>query len=437
MLIRIAQECTAIYEAHRERPGFEDRRLAHLAKQLDQRARETFILCHTGFIEQTIARHVHQFDAESPEHALQVLRQAAWTGLDHGIDRYDFDHEAKPLTYMRNWIRAEISETTKREGRLVGLKSAHDLGKRLQALSKQIENEGRPVTIAELAERSGESVERVAEVLPYATGSVVRLDAPVPGYESEETIGALTVDERQDAERSVLDEDTRAKVREAVADIGSPLHRRVIELFYGLADNETVEQKDLFDGVYRDSRNRAFSAEPSVIADRKARGEQVTQRSQKELNKLYRQGKLSFEPGTPEAHELARISSENYDPGQRFERLITYKTGMPPTSGTIQEAKRQAEEKMRSHPALAELAPRYRGENELENSEEARRQVRQALLRLKAISADDESKLKAGRAPSGGKSPLRELAEEHALVDPQSGRLNLAVITPLLGSEAL
>jgi DNA-directed RNA polymerase specialized sigma subunit len=383
-------------------------------------------LCHQGFIEQTVQRHVHQFDGESPEEALQVLRQEAWAGINHGIDRYDFDYPAKPLTYIRSWMWAMISAATEREGRLIRLKSkAHDFGKKVQATAKKIQNEGHQVTIAEIADRLQEKPERIAEVLPYVNNIPVRLDAPIStGNEGEDTIGSVTVDPHQQVEDPIMDQDSHKRVRRAVDSIESPFRRKVIELFYGLADNEHVEQKDLFDGVYRDNKGRAFSAEPSVISDRKKRGEKVTKRSQKELNRLFYDGKLSFEPGTPEAAELARINQDDFNPDAPFEKMITRKTGIPPTSGTIQEAKRKAEEEMRSSPILSGLAPRYRGENELEASEVARDQVRQALLRLKAIETKDLAKYRATRGTQGQKSELRKLAEQHSLVDPQNGRLD-------------
>lgn len=440
-LIRAAQDAKRIIEETEGQATPQARALNAFARQVNDRARELFILCHTGFIEQTISRQVHQLRAEDAQHAREVLRQEAWRGLNKGIDRYDFSEKANPLTYTKNWMRAEISDAIEREGGEAGVRlksKSNNLGKKVEALAKEIENEGRQVTIAELAERLKASPDRIAEVLPHAHGHAVRLDAPVKTDDgASSTMGSLIIDPSQQVEEPVLDADVRERVRQAVADIERPFHRRVLELYYGLSDGTTVEQKDLFDGVYRDKRGRAYSAESSVIADRQRRGEKVIKKSQRELNELYKAGKLSFEPGTAEAHELARVQMPDYDPNAPFEKALTIETGIPPTSGTIQEAKRIAEEEMRSNPILSGIQPRYRGDDELENSETAREQVRNALRRKGVIDADEERKLMAGRAQSGGKSKLRLLAEEHGLVDKTSGRLRLANIAPYLDSSSL
>lgn len=430
LLIKAVQDCAAMIETLEDNGGprneAEQRRL-EMARRLDAKAREIFILCHTGFVEQHISRYTGQFDADSGEGALERLRGAAWIGLSTAMDRYDFNRPAKPLTYAANWIRAEIAHLTEHEGRSIRLKSkANHLAKRVESQAKRIENEGRQVTIAELADRLKESPERIADVMPFARRSMVRLDAPVSSDGAETSVGALIIDDEQRVVEPILEADAAERVREAVATIPAPLQRRVLELYYGLAENEVVEQKDLFDGVYRDSRGRAYSAEASVIHDRKARGEKITKKSQRELNEKFKNGKLIFEPGTPEAHELSRAALGEIDRAARFEKAITRETGVPPTSGTIQEAKRQGEEFLRKSPLLSGLAPTYRGVNELENSETAREQVRQALLRIGAIDEAKVERLKSTRSASGGKSELRILAEKHGLVDPESGRREMS-----------
>lgn len=434
LLIKAVQDCARIREELAGSDDLEDQRKVERAKRIEAKARELFILCHTGFVEKHIAPYVTQFDADRGESALDRLRSAAWQGLSTAMDRYDFNRPAKPLTYARNWVRAEISHITAHEGRAVRMKSkAHDLAKKVEALCKKIENEGRQPTIAEIADKTGESQERIAEVMPFARRNMVRLDAPVSSDDSDpKSVGAMIIDESQQVEEPIVDADVRQRVHEAVAAIPSPLHRRVLELFYGLADNETVQQKDLFDGVYRDAEGNAYSAEPSVIADRKKRGETVIKRSQRELNEKFKEGELVFEPGTPEAHELARAAKGTLDLEAEFEKVITAETGIPPTSGTIQEAKRKAEEMLRQSPLLAEIAPIYRGRDELENSETARDQVRKALLAMGVVDRKSLDRLMSSRSASGGKSALRRLAEKHGLVDPESGKRVTAKIAELL-----
>lgn len=438
-LVKAAQDARRIMAQTKGQSGRQAQALHEYAKRINDRACAIFFLCHAGFIEKQIRRQTHLLRGEDTDHALEVLRQAAWKALDEkGIPRYTPDAGANPLTYMKNWIRAEIGEVVEAEGGEGGVRlksKAHDFGKKVESEAKNIENEGRQVTIAELADRLDADPERVAEVLPFAVGHMSRLDAPVKTDDGGSTsMGTLILDPSQQVEAPVMDADMHERVRQAVSEIKSPLQRRIIELFH--LEPEAREQKDLFDGVYRDARGRAYSAEPSVIADRRRRGIKVEKRSQRELNRLFATGELTFEPGTPEAHELSRIAMEDYDPTAKFDAFITKETGVPPTSGTVQEAKRIAEEAMRKNPILSGLAPRYRGENEIEHSEAAREEVRRALRRRGSITAAEEANLMAGRAAGGGKSKLRQLAEDNDLVDRTSGRLKLANISPLLDEES-
>jgi DNA-directed RNA polymerase specialized sigma subunit len=423
------------------------RALLHDAQSLNQAAREPFLLCHTGFVNQMIGRYVHQFDGEPTEDARLILKQAARVGLNKGIDKYDPSVPAKPLTYCKNWIRAEISAVTESEGRLIRLKSkAHDLGKRVQATAKDIKSEGRQPTVDEIATQLNEPTDKVAEVLDYVTQHTVRFDAPVSSQgEGETTVGALTADNHQDIESPAFDADMHQAIRAAVSEIDSAYQRRIIELCYGLVENETAEQKDLFDGVYRDGNGQAYSAEQSVITERGKHNETVEKRSQKDLNDRFSKGLLVFEPGTAEAHELARLQKsehydpESYDPDAPFATVITRETGVPPTSGTVQEAKKKAEKLMRSHASLQGLRPRYRGINELENSHAARQEVRLALVKLGAVSWSDAAKLRAGKDTQQGlgtKGPLRLLAEQYQLVDHDSGRMKLDRLFELLDAPA-
>lgn len=420
----------------------DQRMLLRQALQLGENAREPFILCHTGYVNQYISRHVHQFDGESVEDAKTILRQAARVGLSKGMDKYDFTVQAKPLTYCKNWMRAEISAVTETEGRAIRLKSkAHDLGKNVQAAAKNLREKNKPVSVEAIAQILNEPVEKVREVFDYVTQHVVRLDAPVSqSGEGETTVGAITAASQADKATPIADKAIKEAVKAAVASIDSPYHKRVVELCYGLTDSDHAEQKDLFDGVYRAKDGKAYSAESSVIKERAKRGERVEKRSQKELNQMFSTGAVAFEPGTPEAHELARLQSsetykaDSFDPNAPFDSQITKLTGVPPTSGTIQEAKKRGERMMFNHPALSGLRPRYRGDNEIENSHQARMEIRNALVHLGVVSASQASKLKAGKETQKGlgeKGLLRMLGEKYGLIEADTGRLNLSLLAKI------
>ena len=399
-------------------------RLKARAERVDEDARSMFILCHRGFVERLISKHVQRFDSESPETARDILHQACDIALHRTIDRYDFDNPANPLTYATRVMQDELKREAE-AGRRVRLKSkANLLGDKIERMAKEIENEGRQVSVAELADRLDETPERIAEILPHARRHTVRLDAPAQAAEATTTIGALIEDPLQAIEDPIVEEDTRQRLYSAMGDL-TPFERKAVEVAFGLGDNETVEQKDLFDGVYLDDQGRAYSAKASVVSERAKRGEQVIKKAQRELNDLCKQGDLSFQPGNPEAHALARAAKGEIGDGERTDRLLTYETGIPPTSGKVQDALKRGLDKLSRHQNLQGLEARYRGQDELENSETARKIVRSKLSELGAVSADQLASLRSTRSPSGGKSKLRVLAEKHGLVDPDTGRLTI------------
>ena len=431
-MIKAAQDAGKVIQELEGREDPEARRLRHEAERLRADARELFVLCNFGALTKTVRSQVGQLDSEHGADAVDMLRQEGFIEvMAKAIDNYDFSRPVKPLTYAQNWIRAAISRATE-EGRLVRLKSkAHRLGQRVEQEIKRIQDaEGREPTVAELAQALDTSEEKVREVLPFAEGRFVRLDKVAHTDEGDgATVGSFIVDADQEIEESVIDATMAEQVRKAVEDLKSPLHRRVLQMIYGLDGGEQVQQRMMFDGVYRDEEGNAYSAETAIIKDRAARGEKVIKASQRELNRRFAAGELKFEPGTPEAHELARIAAGNYDPKAAFERMITRETGIPLTSGTVQDALEQAHKALRSSPRLRGLAMRYRGDNELENSLQAREQVLGYLCAKGVIDEKEAEELNRIRTASGSKSKLRLLAEEHGLVDPESGRINLSMLT--------
>lgn len=436
MLIRIAQSCSEmIEEADDSTP--EGQALIHQAQRVGGEARELFITIHSGFMRQFCSRYQHQLEGESGNDAVDTLMQYARIGMNKAIDRYKFDQGANPLTYSRQWIRAEVGEGIAQEGRSIRLKAkAHDLGKKVQAAAKDIKDDGRQPTAAEIAQKLKEPVSKVLDVMPYVTNPMVRLDAPVAS-DGDDSLGSIIPDDRLDIESPIEDSDASAQVHEAVKSIKSPLRRRVIELYYGLANNEAVEQKDLFDGTYCDPKTKKlYSAEPSVIRDRAKRGVTVERKPQSELNRLFEDGKLEWQAGTPESLELALVAMPGYDPDNEIKGAITHLTGVPPTSGSIQEAKKRAEWEMAENPRLRELKPRYRGQDELENSLQSRKEVRQALVKMGKLTPSQAERTKVGKGNASKKGELRLLAEKHGLVDIATGRVDRERLEEIIGDQA-
>lgn len=393
------------------------------------RARDLLLLTNAGFIEDEIRRHAARgLEAE-------VLRQECREALAFAIDRFDFKFESSFLTYAANRMRGAVSGAIRNDSRLVRLKSrTSEIADRVQRTIKLLEAENKAPTLQAIADRlPDDSPQRIAEVLPWVTTSLVRLDAHVDSADgsSMSYSGAIS-DPNVHVEESTLDAIQSEDVRRAISELKSPLERRVIELYWNLdQDTVEVEQRDLFDGVYRDRRGRAYSAELSIIRDRAERGETVSKRSQVELNEGLRSGKLTFEPRTPEARELYELQQE-----------LAKMTGAPAvalTAATIQETLGRAYSKMAPHLSTLRDTLLYRGDNALENSEHAQALIRRELKRIVSdaggavevpeigrITPGAVDRLKPGR-PSrsrvSSKAELRKAAEHFGLIDPSNGRI--------------
>jgi len=458
-LIEIAQETKRLAE---ENP---DSALAERAKAIGDRAREIFIFSHTGYVMQYIRKHVGAFESESNEDALLVLRQEAYLGLNEAMDRFRLHYtdedgsekatehspleeaavtavdnikhkQANPLTFAVGRIRHRVSEA-KETGPLITAKSrAFDERQKVQAAARRIESSGHPVTLAQIVEDTGVPQERAAQLL-RSLAPKARFDAPssVGGDSDGEgtSLASVIPDSSINIESAAVSDAEREIVRSAAEQL-NPFQRRVIEAHFNLTDGEDVEQKDLYDGVYRDPvTNAAFSSEGTVISDRARRGEEVTKASQKELNQRFREGQLVFEAGTPESFELALLKKASQvedlpEPTreERLGRVITRTTGIPMTSGQIQDAKDQALYDLSQLPELQALRPRYRGNSELENSLQARQLVRRALTMVEAVSPKEAQNIKAGRAAKDGshkRGELGQIALERGWLDEKTGRV--------------
>lgn len=420
-LIQSIRVCDQIVSDFSESPSLDEKRIAIRAQRLAEQGREMFILCHRGYVDKLIAKHTLRFDSESPERAAEVLHQACNIALHRAIDRFDFEGGANPLTYATRVMLDEIKKEAE-YGRRVRLKSkANALGDKIESLSKQIENEGRTVTVAELAEKLEERPERIAEILPHARRQTVSLDSSVDSEGEGDSLSDIIEDTSTNTGDRAEMSDRAEKLRLALKELPA-FERRVLEIAFDIGDGRLVEQKDLFDGVYRDPSGKLYSPKKSIIRDRAKHGEKVELRGQRELNRLYEAGDLVYIPGNPEAHSLARAGFGE-DSTAPTKREIDKDTGVPPTSGVVQEAIRKGMKQLRSNPLLQGMGLRYRGPDELENSEIAREIARQKLLEMNVIEDSDLQDFQAGKSMSGSKSRLRVLAEEHGIIDPETGQL--------------
>lgn len=384
-----------------------------------QRGRELMLLAHDRFKHDYASKH------EGRGAPMASLLQACDIGMNKAIDKYDHDKGAGFLHYSTQWMHAEINDVIEHESGQVRFKSKSTLHhSRVEQVLKDFDNQGRRPSLAEVTDALNRQYpnarytpEKVAEVYDWASTQMMSFDAPVDATDGGANLASVIADAASMTEEGALSDAQRDAVRKALNAITRPSDRLIMELYWGLGGREEVEQKHMFDGVYRDSDGNAFTGEDSVVNDRASVGETVQKVSQKELDSMFESGAITFDPGTPEAREL-------------FEAF-----GTPPTSGNIQYALNRARKEMQSELSWMRDDFRYRGDNELENSDMAQEEVRRALVALdaktpegKRITAAEARKLKVSRPGRDGqvrnKGPLRVMAEQYGLVDDR-GRVRL------------
>jgi len=412
-----------------------------LAQRLNSDARELIILCHYGHVEQEVQRRHYQLRSEANEQeAKEVLRQEAWAGINQSIDSYDPEMGASPLTYISTGaMRARMSRAIEREAGEAGVRLKADktpLSQRINRAANSLEMRGERVSAetiaAELKLSSRAEIETIAKLLPWSHGQIGRLDAPLQGNPEDDsgaTLGDQINDEAPGFEEQVSSNEQAARLRRAIEDIDSAFRRTVLKIHYGI-DREPASKRDQFDGVYVDKQGKEYATNNEIINERCRAGIKVSKLAQSDLNAGFASGKLGFRPGTPESRELALLGR-----GRKFDRKASYQPvlyrdqALPPTPGSLAEARRRAEIELRKNVRLEAIAPdSYLGPEQLENSESAREQVRGELVKIGALPADVPRKYFSANGVA--KTALRQLAEEHLLVDVETGRLNSARLAP-------
>lgn len=472
-------------------PG-DQRRLVRIAnsytgmgrESIRERAVDLLILTNTGIVEKLVRKHgARGLEAD-------VLRQECRLAIYKTIPLYDSENGASFLAFAEYRMRGAISDAIRSNSRLVRLRSrASEIADRIQraiklwdasattaqfqdafpklrqtpqepdesdeayslrcsALSAKLEEidgllrANKKYTLQIIADITGDKIERIKQIEPWVTSSYIRLDAPIATRDGEIEVASAIADTNANVEREVLDGITSMVLIEALGSL-SPYERTLIEYYYGIGKDVTgnpVQQKDLYDGVYKDSTGQEYSAEQSVIADRRAliegrrggvgatgnpneRAKEIRTALQRELNERYSRGELVFIPNSHEARKLFELS------------------GVPPTSATIQEGLNKIYTKIAPKLEVFHEDTLSRGNNALEYSETACEAVREELKRQARankgslptpgygtgkVALEEIEKLKPGKPAKNGigrKGALRRVAEAAGCIDIETGKL--------------
>ncbi len=227
----------------------QERTLAGLAKQGDLEAKQKMIEHNLRLVVKIARRYVYA------NMAFLDLIEEGNLGLMHALDKFDPDRGFRFSTYATWWIKQSIERAIMNQSRTIRLpihivKRINAIRREMRKLDGEIDPEGRKME--QVANKLSMTIEQVWSALHH-NELLLSLDAPLE-IDGTLSIGESIPDKPELGPDTILEEAEIQKLLGAWVYALSPKERSVIEMRYGLNDQEamTLEQISQLLGLTRE-----------------------------------------------------------------------------------------------------------------------------------------------------------------------------------------
>ena len=216
----------------------EEYSLAERAAQGDENAKQKLVESNLRLV----ASIAHSYIGKSSLSYLDLIQNGN-IGLMRAADKYDYTKGFKFGTYATYWIKQAISRAIADQSRTIRtpVHVVEGLSKIKKAKEELTQDLGRNPTDAEIAERTGLSIDKVNL---YSEASVTPLSIDVPVDDEDETDMGDLIADTADTPTESLDKKITNEAINNILNTLTERERNVIKLRFGLEDGITHTLED-------------------------------------------------------------------------------------------------------------------------------------------------------------------------------------------------